>query len=325
MPFIDGVYGWLVPTDRVLANLDLNLLVTLDALLRERNVTRAAQHLGLSQPAVSAALARLRRHFGDELLARVGNRYELTPLATQLVARTVPALAGVRRVFDASPDFDPSQVQREFTVITSDYAAAVLGPVVARLVAERAPGIRLRLQQTTPYAIDHAVDTLRSVDGIVLPHGFVTDTPHVDLYSDRWVCIVSQDNASVAAELTRDQLGELPWVILYNLPTAFAPASRQLRMLGIEPRVEVVVDGFLAMPFLVAGTNRVALLQEHLARRIAGTTGVRVLPCPVDVAPISEAFWWHPMYRTDPAHSWLRGVLVEAGRMLTGGADHPSR
>src|SRR4051812_3966749 len=175
MAAIHRPYGGPVAVDRVLVNLDLNLLVTLDVLLRERNVTRAAERLGSSQPAVSAALARLRRHFGDDLLDRVGNRYELTPLATQLADRTAPALAGVRRVFDVSAEFDPSVVDREFTIVTSDYAAAVLGPIVARILAERAPGIRLRLQQTTPYAVDHAVDTLRTVDGIVVPHGFVGD------------------------------------------------------------------------------------------------------------------------------------------------------
>ena len=264
---IHGVYGGPVSVDRVLVNLDLNLLVTLDVLLRERNVTRAAEQLGSSQPAVSAALARLRRHFGDDLLDRVGNRYELTPLAARLAERTGPALAGVRRVFDAGVEFDPSAVEREFTVVTSDYAAAVLGPNVARLLAERAPGIRLRLQQTTPYAVDHAVDTLRTVDGIILPHGFLTGIPHTDLYKDRWVCIVAGDNAAVGDRLTLAQLGELPWVVLYDLPTAFAPAARQLRMIGVEPRVQVVTDGFLPMPFLVAGTDRIALLQQHLARR----------------------------------------------------------
>lgn len=317
---IHRVYGCPVTADRVLVNLDLNLLITLDVLLRERNVTRAAEQLGSSQPAVSAALARLRRHFGDELLDRVGNRYELTPLATQLAARTGPALAGVRRVFDISTDFDPTAVEREYTIVTSDYAAAVLGPIVARLLAERAPGIRLRLQQTTPYAVDHAVDTLRTVDGIILPHGFLTEFPYTDLYEDRWVCIVAAGNPAVGERLSLAQLGELPWVSLYHLPTAFAPAAQQLRMLGVEPRVQVVADGFLPMPFLVAGSDRVALIQEHLARRIAGVAAIRVLPCPFEVVPLAEAFWWHPMYRADPAHAWLRGVLTEAGREL---ADHP--
>ena len=112
------------------------------------------------------------------------------------------------------------------------------------------------------------------------------------------------------------QLGELPWVVLYHRPTAFAPAAQQLRMLGIETRVEVVVDGFVPMPYLVAGTRRVALIQEHLAHRMAGSAGVRVLPCPFNVVPVAEAFWWHPMYRNDPAHRWLRGVLKETGRRL---------
>ena len=319
MPAIHGVYGDRMTVDRVLVNLDLNLLVTLDVLLRERNVTRAAEQLGSSQPAVSAALARLRRHFGDQLLNRVGNRYELTPLAAHLVARTAPALAGVRRVFSVSTEFDPATVEREFTIATSDYAATVLGPIAARLLAERAPGIRLHLQQQTPATVDHAVDTLRTVDGIVLPHGFLTDIPHTELYEDRWVCIVARDNDAVGAQLTLAQLGELPWVVLYNLPTAFAPATQQLRMIGVEPHVQVVVDGFLPMPFLVAGTNRVALIQEHLARRIAGVADIRVMACPFEAVPLAEAFWWHPMYRADPAHAWLRDLLTEAGRQLTAG------
>jgi DNA-binding transcriptional LysR family regulator len=306
-----------VATDRILANLDLNLLVTLDALLRERNVTRSAESLGVSQPAVSAALARLRRHFGDQLLTRAGNRYELTPLAAQLLVLTGPALAGVRRVFDVTPDFDPTTIEREFTVITSDYGATEVGPLLARRLGAEAPGVRLRLQQTSPYTVDHAAETLRTADGLILPHGFLTDIPFLDLYEDRWVCIVSPDNPAVGDELTLEHLAMLPWVVLYNQRTAFAPATQQLRLLGVEPRVEVVADGFLPMPFLVAGTRRVALLQERLATRLAGPAGVRVLPCPFDVVPLSEAFWWHPIYRNDPAHVWLRGVLESVGRELS--------
>lgn len=324
MTAISCVYAVAVAADRVLANLDLNLLITLDALLRERNVTHTAHALGVSQPAVSAALSRLRRHFGDPLLNRVGNRYELTPLAVQLAALTAPALAGVQRVFDATAEFDPARLERQFTVVTSDYAATVLGPFVARRLAAQAPGVRLHLRQTTPEAVDHAAETLRTADGLLIPHGFVTGLPHRDLYTDRWVCIVSEDNPHVGDALTLRQLGELGWVMLFNGPTAFTPAAQHLRMIGVEPRVEVVVDGFLAMPFLVAGTDRVALLQEHLARRLAAPAGVRVLPCPFEVVPLTEALWWHPMYRTDPAHAWLRGVFVDAGAELdaAAGPDH---
>lgn len=304
--------------DRSLRNLDLNLLLSLDALLRERNVTRAAESLGLSQPAVSAALARLRRHFNDELLQRTGNRYVLTALAEQLADRTGVALTGVQRVFDATPDFDPGTARREFTLMVSDYAAAVLGDELATTVAHEAPGVRLRLLQQSIYAVDHARETLRAVDGLVLPHGFLTDIPSVDLYEDRWVCVVSEDNTSVGDSLTLQDLATLPWVFTYHQPTAFTPAAQQMRVLGIEADVHIVVESFLAVPFLVAGTTRVALLQERLARRLAPAAKVRVLECPWEVVPLKEALWWHPSLRGDPAHTWLRGALRRASAEVTG-------
>src|SRR5215217_2732539 len=110
-----------------LASLDLNLLVSLDALLQQRSVTRAASQMGLSQPALSASLGRLRRHFGDELLTRVGNEYRLTPLAVQLGDLARLALTGVERVFTAQPEFDPASSTREFSLFMSDYGVAVLG------------------------------------------------------------------------------------------------------------------------------------------------------------------------------------------------------
>lgn len=133
-----------VSSEIKVANLDLNLIVSLDALLQERSVSKAAARLGLSQPALSASLARLRRHFDDDLLARVGNRYELTPLAAQLVDVTASAMAGVLRVFTSAAQFDPATATREFTVVLSDYATTVLGPALAELSAEQAPGVHLR-------------------------------------------------------------------------------------------------------------------------------------------------------------------------------------
>lgn len=316
MPPIHGIYARPVATDRTLVNLDLNLLVTLDVLLRERNVTRTAGQLGLSQPAVSAALARLRRHFGDDLLVRHGNRYEPTPLALRLAERTPQALAIVRTVFDAAPEVDPSTMEREFTVIVSDYAAAILGPALVEVAAEQAPGVRLRLQQTNPYVIDHAAETLRVVDGVILPQGFLRDLPHLRLWTDRWVCLVDGGNPEVGDTLTLDNLRTLPWVSLYRLPTAYSPSQQALRLSGVEPVSEVIVDSFLAMPFLVAGSPRVAWIQSMLACRLAPPLGVRVLSSPVEPPLVEEAFWYHPMYRNDPAHQWLRGVIVEAvGRL----------
>lgn len=302
-----------------LRNLDLNLLVTLDALLEERNVTRAAARLGVSQPAVSAALRRLRRHFGDELLARTANRYELTTLASQLREPAAAALAGVQRVFEASAVFEPETSTREFTLIVSDYGATVLGDHLSTVAAQRAPGVRLRMTGQTHADVDLAPESLRSVDGMLLPHGFLTDVPSVDLYADHWVLVVAKDNTDVGEAITMEQLSSLPWVVTHHGPTAFTPAARQLNMIGIEPQIEVVVENFVAIPFLVAGTRRVALLQRHLAARLAGAADVRLVDCPWDVVPLVEAFWWHPSHRSDPAHAWLRDTLVEAGQLVGNG------
>ncbi len=300
-----------------LASLDLNLLVSLDALLEQRSVTRAAQQLGLSQPALSASLARLRRHFGDVLLSRVGNAYRLTPLAAQLRPRVRLALDGVERVFSAQPEFDPAESSREFSVLVSDYGCAVLGDTLAQLLAEEAPSARLRLAHNTPGAVDQAQQTLLSTDLLVLPHGFVTDLPHADLHRDRWVLVVSADNAGVGETLTVEQLRTMPWVATYHGPTASTPAARQMRMLGIEPRVQVVTESFLTVPGLVAGSDRIALLQERLVHLLPLSAGVRALPPPFDAGPLVEAMWWHPVYDRDPEHEFFRGLVRRAAHQAT--------
>ncbi len=185
-----------------LARLDLNLLVTLDALLDQRSVTRAAEQVGLSQPAVSAQLARLRRHFGDELLARVGNQYRLTPLAGQLRGRVRTAVTGVERVFAAEPDFDPGTSTREFALLMSDYGVAMLGTSLAAALAREAPNARVRFVANTPATVDNATQALTGIDLLVLPHGFVDNLPYRDLCHDDWVCVVSADNTDVGDGLT---------------------------------------------------------------------------------------------------------------------------
>ena len=300
-----------------LTNLDLNLLITLDALLEQRSVSKAAEQIGLSQPAVSAQLARLRRHFGDDLLARFGNHYRLTPLAVQLRPRARTAVTGVERVFAAEPDFNPATTSREFSLVMSDYGVAVLGPSVAAALAADAPQARLWFTPNTPQLVNTALTSMTNIDLLVMPHGFTDGLSHHDLYSDTWVCLVSADNTDVGDELTVEHLRAMPWVASYHGPTAATPASRQMRMLGIEPRVQVVTENFLTVPALVAGTARVALLQRRLADDIPAEAGVRVLPCPFDVAPLVEAIWWHPMYDNDPEHQYLRDVLIRVAGRLT--------
>ncbi|WP_405907648.1 MULTISPECIES: LysR family transcriptional regulator [unclassified Streptomyces] len=302
-----------------LSRLDLNLVLALRALLEERNVTRAGERVGLSQPAMSAALSRLRRHFDDELLARTGNAYELTPLGVALRDRSATACDLLERVFASQADFDPAAESREFTLLASDYGAAVFGSALARALHQEAPGIRLAFQHSTPAAVENTATMLSTVDGLLLPHGIIDGFPAVDLHQDRWLCMVADDNPDVGDELTLDQLARLPWAV-YQRPYD-APAARQLSMIGISPRVEVSVQTFQLLPHMVEGTRRVAMIQERLARRAVRSAAVRVLPCPFEAVPVQEALWWHPVHTQDAAHIWLRRKAEEVGATLMESGD----
>lgn len=299
-----------------LARLDLNLVVALRALLEERNVTRAGQRVGLSQPAMSAALSRLRRHFDDDLLARAGGHYELTALGQVLLDRTTTAYDVLESLFSSQADFDPAEESREFRLVASDYAVAVFGTELARVVHEEAPGIRLRFTQAQPIVVDDTATLLSATDGLLMPHGVISGFPATDLYDDRWVFLVAEDHPDVGDRFTRQDLARLPWVTYQR--TYDAPAVRQLGMLGVEPRVEVSVDSFQLLPLLVTGTRRIALIQARLARMLTPIAAVRVVEPPYEAVPLREALWWHPVHTHDAAHIWLRETAARVGGRLAG-------
>lgn len=305
-----------MPTPQSITRLDLNLLISLDALLTERSVTRAAERLNLSQPALSASLARLRIHFSDQILARQGNSYQLTPLASRLAEQTGIALDAAQRVFASQAAWDPSESMREFTVLGSDYGFATVGRVVADLAAERAPQVRFRFMQHTPKIVEDAVSNLRSADAILLPHGFLSDLPFVDVSTDGWVIIASADNNLIGDTLSMADVAAAPWVFTYQSRSAFTSAARQLQQLGVEPNVVCVVEGFLALPSFIAGTRRLGLIQAHLTEFALQNPAIRVLTPPFEATPITNALWWHPIHRRDPEHIWMRDLFSEAGRLL---------
>ena len=297
-----------------LAGLDMNLVVALRALLEERNVTRAGQRIGLSQPAMSAALARLRRHFGDELLSRDGGSYQLTALGAALLDRTRTACEMLERVFASQAQFDPAREEREFTILASDYAVAVFGVRLAAVLHDRTPGVRLTFRQPPAAVADDPAALLSTVDGLLMPHGVISNLPAVELYRDSWKCVVARDNADVGDRLTLQQLADLPWAAYQR--TFDATVARQLSMLGVEPQVQVSVDNFQLLPAMVAGTRRVALVQSLLAERLPADSGIRILDCPFQAVPVREALWWHPVHTHDAGHRWLRETAALVGTMV---------
>lgn len=298
-------------------DLDLNLLIALDALLAERSVTKAAERLSRSQPALSASLKRLRRQFDDELLVRVGNQFELSPLAEQLRDRLAVVLSDIERVFATRARFDPNRANREFVLATSDYATVILGPTIVDLAAAEAPDILLRFLPITDQVVDSPSEHLRVFDGMFLPVGYVGGAvPHFVGYRDRWVILADAENSMLDAASTTEGLAQLEWALPFHRRGFGIPPVRQLEIRGVELKVAVAADGFVALPSIVAGSNRVAFIQEKLARHLAGSSAFAIMDCPFEVVPLDEALWWHPTLTSDPGHIWFRGLVRRAGEEL---------
>jgi DNA-binding transcriptional LysR family regulator len=176
-----------------------------------------------------------------------------------------------------------------------------------------------------PLVVEDAANRLRSVDGMVIPHGFLSGLPYQDLWRDDWVAIVSSSNGAVGEKITMENIAELPWVMTYQSRSAFTSAQRQIQQLGIEPRVEVTVESFLALPHFVLGTHRIGLIQAALAPVALQLDGVRVLPLPFDATPLVNALWWHPAHDRDSEHEWMRALFKEAADIVAASASGEPR
>jgi DNA-binding transcriptional LysR family regulator len=291
---------------RGLAHVDLNLLVALDVLLAERSVTRAAERLSLSQPAVSGTLARLRVLFGDELLLRTGRAMRPTPFAETLEAPLREALARVEDTVFARPGFDPAEAERSFTVLATDYIALVLlRPLLEALTLE-APNVRVRVQATGLGALSARL--LRGeIDLALLPENLTraTGLPSATLFEDRFVGAVWREHPEIGARIDTEDLARLPY-LTYRQGDVRSNADAHLEALGIGRAADTTIESFLLGAFMLRGTRSVTFLQERLVRELAGAAAIRAVEPPVPLPPLVEAMCWHPRAANDPAHRWLR-------------------
>lgn len=286
---------------------DLNLLVALDVLLNERNVTRASQRLHISQSGASAALSRLREHFADDLLVPVGRKLVLTPLAQNLVEPVHEALLQVRAAITRRPDFDPATVERRFVVCASDYGTTVLlGPVVRRL-AGLAPHMSIDIR-SPPKDLVQAFER-GSVDLLLLPQQYLEDLPHPSaaLFEDDHVCVVWSDHASIKDSLSLEQYMEQGHaVVRFGDERSVSFEEWFLPRYGQQRRIECSVDNFSTLPLLVIGTQRVATLHKRMAKHFARDLPLRLVDLPFEMPALVEAMSWPRHLENDAAHKWLR-------------------
>jgi DNA-binding transcriptional LysR family regulator len=300
--------------------LDLNLLVALDAMLQTRSITRAAKQLHMSQSAMSNALARLRDHFEDELLVRVGRHLELTQRAATLREAVRDLLLRVETTISAQPQFDPTQSERLFRIAASDYSAIVLIPHLLAL-AHRA-GARVRFQ-LLPQVGDSALALERGeTDLLIIPKTYCSsEHPLEVLFEETFACLVW-----AGSNLAREGLDLAAYARAGHVVMQPAGADRPafgnafLQSCGLERRVEVSTYSFLVEPALVVGTERVATVHSRLARLASGVLPVKQFAPPLDIPVMEQAIQWHKYRTSDPGLIWLLDLVRAAAREMDASA-----
>lgn len=307
-----------------LATIDLNLLVAFEALMAERNVTRAGQRLGLGQPAMSAALGRLRLTFKDELLVRVpGAPMRPTEKAASLFQPVSEVLARVRQVFDAEAGFDPAQTKAVFRIATGDHPATMVLPRFLEILASRAPGVDVRLT-----ALDKR-DAFDQVDRgeIDLLIGSFRNVPkrirRRQLYTDGYIGVIRRGHPALAADgtLTLDAYVAVPHVLVTLAADDRGIVDEVLARSGQRRRVAVTVSDFHLVPQIIARTDMIGHLPCRIAADLVRGTNLLVFPPPVALPPWNVDLFWGGVSDAEPGAKWFREQLLMLGRDIEAGGE----
>ena len=298
--------------------IDLSLLRAFDALMRESHVTRAAERLELSQSSMSAALARLREMFKDDLLVRTGTGLVPTEAALALWPRVQDALTAVDRVTAPTGMFEPAQAELTFRLIVIDYIDLLIMPLVLHRLRLEAPHVKVQFLQTNPR---HFGDMLAAGD-LDLALTYFPNSPEYlkgrDLFSDRFVTLCAASHPVLQQELDVQSFCALPHVTIepdssqiYNVQIDSALAPH-----GQRRRVQMIKPSFLALPFVLESSDMVACVPARLARRMKRMAAVDMFDIPLDLPRFEVRMLWHPRTQNSPAHAWFRELVLECARQV---------
>ena len=295
-----------------LLTFDLNLLLVFEALYNEGNVTAAGKRIGMSQPAVSAALRRLRGHFNDGLFVRVGQRMVPTSAAVRLERPIAEALATLRREFQGAQAFDPAQMSHTFRIAISDYFSHnVLPRLIAKLTAA-APRCSF-LFRTFTY--ESGIDFLERDDVEMILGFFPRIPPHITRHpvlTDRSVCIFRQGHPVIDGAPTMEQYCELPHAIATISETLQARIDTHLSRLGLKRNIVVMLPNHTAVPHIVARTDLIATIPAGVVTPLLRPLGLVACPLPFQYPEFVLNIYWHQRSEVDTARLWLRRSILDA-------------
>jgi len=290
--------------------LDLNLLVALDVLLREKSVSRAGERLHLSQSATSGALARLRHAFHDDLLVQVGRKMTPTPLAEELIEPVRDFLLKAEAIVRTSPAFEPKTSPRRFRLMMSDYVETVLMTAALPQLQKVAPAVTVELVSNVEGGSE-ALDR-GEIDLAIAPTKYLSPThPCEHLFTDEFVCLVWSENDQVDRTISLKTYLSLGHVVVRFGKHQQLPTFDEwfIERFTHERKIEVVTTAFNLVPQLLIGTSRIATIHRRLANFYQQYLPLRIVTPPVQIPPLDESMQWHTSRDRDPANKWLRDML----------------
>lgn len=297
--------------------LDLNLLVALDVLLREKNVSVAAERVHLSQSAMSGALSRLREYFEDDLLVSSGRKMVLTARGQSLVEPVRNALLQIRLTITSKPVFEPAKSDRKVRLLASDFMIRIAICRALRAIAAEAPNMLFDLValESEPWEwLERGdVDLLVNAEQYVSPHH-----PTTLLFKEDYVVVGWADNPHFGAQIDMETYVKLGHVTVFHGKGRHATYSEWYsRVTKVAHHVEVVAPSFSDVPYLLVGTNRIATMHRRLAEMVCKVLPLKVAPVPFKIPKINMVAQWHSVNAKDPALAWVVSHLKEACREWT--------
>ncbi len=295
--------------------MDLNLVRVFVAIHEARSVTLAAEHLGITQPSVSHALARLRTLYGDRLFTRGTSGLVPTPLCDQLAVPLRTALATVEATVDEARAFEPAHSTRRFRIAMSDIGALYFAPPLLRRLHERAPGICVDIVQPSASLLDEL-----AAGGLDLAVGnlpeLVGSTRTASLFQEHYVCLLAERHPHIDQALSVEDFARSRHVLVTSPSSGHALVDGVLASQGIVRKVVARVPQFSVLPYLLADTDLLVVLPSRVAQLFVRQGGLKALALPMSTPSFDVRAHWHVRQQDHAAHRWMREELIEALRHL---------
>jgi DNA-binding transcriptional LysR family regulator len=306
-----------------LARLDLNLLLVFHHLLREQRVSAVARTLGMSQPAVSSALGRLRASLGDELFLRTQRGMAPTPYALQLAGPVAAALDGLQQALQVRASFDPARSTRRFSVAMTDVGEMYFLPVLVDQLSHQAPQVTLEVVSVMQAGLreDMASGRVDLALGLLpqLQSGFFQQA----LFRQPYVCLMRRSHPLAGkARLSLHAFSTAEHVQVLAAGTGHGRVDEALKRQGLQRRIRLTVPHYVALGDVLGHSDLIATVPERFAQRVLGPFGLTARPLPLQVEGSAIHQFWHGRLHRDPGHQWLRALIAQCfGEGGTGSAE----